>query len=101
MFFKRVKQKKLSKNMQEFIKQLEDNINKEMKKHIDKRNIFPMCTDAQLVVNCLCDLFLGEDWWYVTDPLCNGQVNTIILDNILYKYCPEYRKYIESKKKGR
>lgn len=98
MFFKKIKQKKLSKNIQEFIKQMEDNQKEEMKKPVDKRNMYPICTDAQLVVNCLCDLFLGEDW-YVTDPLCNGQVNTIILDSILYKYCPEYRKYIKSKKK--
>ena len=98
MFFKKRKPKITSENIQKFIKQREDHINEEMQKPVDQRNIYPECTDAQLVVNCLCDLFLGEDW-YVTDPLCTGQVNTIILDNILYKYCSEYRKYVNKRNK--
>ena len=53
--------------------------------------ICPPPTTAQEVVNCLCDLFLGENW-YVTLPLGNDQINTVILDNILFKHCPEYRK---------
>ncbi len=98
MFFKKSKQKRLGKNIQEFIKRMEENQKEEMKKPIDERDIYPIATDAQLAVDCLCDLFLGEDW-YVVDPLSNKQINTIILDSILYKYCPEYRNYIKSKKK--
>lgn len=98
MFFKKRKPKITSENIKKFIKQREEYLKKQMQMPIDKRNIYPNCTDAQLVVNCLCDLFLGENW-YVVDPLCNGQVNTIILDNILYEYCPEYRKYIKLKRK--
>ena len=100
MFFKKRKPKITSENIQKFIKQREEYINKQMQIPKDKRNIYPNCTDAQLVVYCLCDLFLGEDW-YVVDPLCNGQVNTIILDNILYKYCSEYRKYVNLRKRGK
>lgn len=95
--FKNKKKEKLSKNMIKFIESLEKYEQDQNQKPFSKRNIYPTITDAQLVVDCLCDLLLGEDW-YVTDPLPNGQVNTIILDEILYKYFKPYRDYIEEKK---
>lgn len=49
----------------------------------------PPETDAQTVVNCLCDLLLGGEWYCTV--ICNDQVNTVILDEILYRYCKEYR----------
>lgn len=63
-----------------------------------ERDICPPTTDAQFVVECLCDIFLGEDWC-VTFPLHTTQVNTYILYEILYKYYKPYRKYISKKNK--
>ena len=48
-------------------------------------------TDAQLAVNVLQEYLLGKDFW-VTDPLSNGQVNTMIVHNILAKYSRKYRR---------
>ncbi len=45
----------------------------------------PPITEPQLVVDCLCDVFLGTDW-YTALPLNTKQVNTIILDEILRKH---------------
>lgn len=36
---------------------------------------------AQEAVDCLCDYFLGEDW-YITDPVSNEQANLIIVEEI-------------------
>ena len=82
---------KLSKSMLEFIKILDTFNDENMQKPFLQRDIMPPATDAQLVVDCLCDLFLGEDW-YVSCPMSQKQINTVILDNILYKYCKDYRK---------
>ena len=77
--------------MRKFAKILDDFNAENKKKPYMKRELCPPPTNPQLVVDCLCDLLLGEDW-YVTMPLGVGQVNTVILDNILFKYCKEYRK---------
>lgn len=86
------------KSVRQFIDKLLEHQNKENKKPYFERDICPMTTDAQLVVECLCDIFLGEDW-YVTFPLHTTQVNTCILDEILYNYCKEYRKYCKTTNK--
>ena len=91
------KKEKLSENMLKFIENLEKYEQEQNQLPVYNRNIYTTSTNAQLVVNCLCDLFLGEDW-YVTDPLSNGQVNTIILDEILYKYSKPYREYIKKRR---
>ena len=43
--------------------------------------------EAQAAVNELCDYLLGKDW-YTADPLCNMQVNALIIDEIKAKYPP-------------
>lgn len=58
---------------------------------------FPPLTDAQLAVNLLCEYLLGEDY-YVNDPLSPPQCNTVIIQDILHKYCnrevtKDYNKY--------
>ncbi len=68
-----------SNNIKRFIQILDEKGN----------NIFPPATEAQLVVDCLCDLFLGPDW-HCVGPMHTGQVNTVILDNILAKYLKGY-----------
>lgn len=83
--------KKMSENMRKFAKSLDDFNTENKKKPYMEREMCPPPTNAQLVVDCLCDLFLGENW-YVSMPLSAKQANTVILDNILYKYCKEYKK---------
>lgn len=82
--------KKMSGNMRKFAKTLDDFNEDNKKKPYMERELCPPPTNPQLVVDCLCDLLLGEDF-YVSMPLCTKQVNTVILDNILSKYCKEYR----------
>ena len=88
--------KKLPKSAINFINRLKDH-DKERKEPVilDVIN-----TKSQEVVNVLCDLFLGENW-YVVAPLSTEQVNTLILDNILYKYSHIYRKEVKKYKKER
>lgn len=67
----------------------------------DDDNIFSPPTDAQLAVNLLCQYLLGEDY-YVTDPISAEQCNTVIVQDILYKYCnrkftKDYNKYKNAK----
>lgn len=87
-----------SNYIDQFIRQRENHIASELRKSVGKRNIYPEATDAQLVVDCLTELLLGDDW-YVSDPLPNCQVNTIALDEILYKRCRKYRNHWKKKKK--
>lgn len=98
IFKKRKHNEKLSENMLKYIELNENFEREENKKPEREREILPPSTDAQLVVNCLCDLFLGEDW-YVVDPISTGQINTLILDEILYKHSKAYRDYIDNIKK--
>ena len=85
---------RMIESVQQFIDKLLEHQNKENEKSYFEKDICPITTDAQFIVNCLCDVFLGEDW-YVTFPLHTTQVNTCILDEILYKYYRPYRKYIK------
>lgn len=96
--YSRNNQSELGPSVKEFIKLMEEHSTEELKKPYLERNLYPRGTDAQLVVNCLCEVFLGKDW-YVVDPIHNSQVNTIILDEILYRYCKGYRKLVNERKK--
>lgn len=51
---------KMCESVQRFITHIEDHW-KEEKKPYYKRDLCPTPTEAQLVVECLCDVFLGED----------------------------------------
>ena len=48
-------------------------------------------------MNILSEYLLGDDW-YVSDPLGVGQVNTLMIDDILYKYSKRYRKEVKKYK---
>lgn len=56
-----------------------------MKRESPKYGILPPPTEAQEALNVLTEHFLGESW-YVVDPLCTRQVNTVALCEILKKY---------------
>lgn len=91
--------KHITPNIQKFIDFINECEKNELQKPLEDRNICPPAVESQLVINCLCDLFLGEDW-YVCLPLGQNQVNTCILDEILYKYCRDYRKLIKRRRKS-
>ena len=91
--------KHITPNIQKFIDFIDEHHAKEMQKPWGDRDICPPEVESQLVINCLCDLFLSEDW-YVCLPLGQSQVNTCILDEILYKYCRDYRKLIKGRRKS-
>lgn len=83
--------KKLPKLVVEFINRLKKRREDQMKLLPEERDIFPIATNAQDAINILCQGLLGEDW-YIVDPIGNSQINTLIVDEILYKYNKEYRK---------
>lgn len=56
-----------------------------MGKGVSHNGLYPI--QAQDAVNTLCHYLLGEDW-YTPDPLCNVQVNALIIDDIKAKYPP-------------
>ena len=58
-----MKHKQPSKNVLEFINLLDNFTAEQNKKPFSEREIMPPITDAQLVVDCLCDVFLGEGWY--------------------------------------
>lgn len=64
----------------------------------NKGNIFPPCIPSQVALNFLTRYLLGEDW-YVIDPICNAQVNAIIVDEILRKYSKRFRKELKKHKR--
>lgn len=71
-----------------------------LNKLTNEGNIFPPCVPAQTALTFLQRYLLGEDW-YVTDPLCNAQVNPIIVEEILYKYSKRFRKEFRLYKRKR
>ena len=50
--------------------------------------------DPQLALQFLCDYLLGEDW-HVVMPESQKQVNSAIVDEILFKYSKQYRKEVK------
>ena len=53
--------------------------------------IYPAPMDAQVAINVLADYLLGEDW-YVVDPIGVKQVNAIVAEQILDRYCKQWRR---------
>ena len=67
-----------------------------------KENLYAPVIDAQLAINVLCQYLLGEDY-YIVDPLSPPQADTIIVQDILHKYCnrevtKDYNKYKNARK---
>ena len=60
--------------------------------------IFAPSIDAQFAINCLTEGLLGPDY-YISVPVCNGQANAIILDEILRTYSKDYRRLVKKKQK--
>lgn len=58
--------------------------------------LFPFEVDAQFVVECLKEAFLGPDW-YCALPCSQKQVNNIILNHILSAHSREFRRYISER----
>lgn len=55
--------------------------------------------DPQSALQFLCDYLLGEDW-YVVMPESQKQVNSAIVDEILFKYSKQYRKEVKEYSKN-
>lgn len=67
-----------------------------------KESLYAPAIDAQLAINVLCQYLLGEDY-YIVDPLPPPQADTIIVQDILHKYCnrevtKDYNKYKNARK---
>lgn len=90
--------KKIPDSIQAFIDKLKAHNDEANAKVIMRSNIFPVSTEPQEALQILCDLFLGEKW-YVGFPLGVKQVNTLIVDEILYKYSRQYRKSVKKYEK--
>lgn len=91
MLFGRKKTPK-SKSIQKFV---------DILYQFEKENPDELCppeTNPQLVVDCLCDVFLGTDW-YIAMPINTKQANTVILDRILRMHSKEFKKLVEEKRK--
>lgn len=86
--------KKLPDSIQAFINKLKAHNEEENRKAIMKSDLYPIATEPQEALQILCDLFLGEKW-YVGFPLGVKQVNTLIVDEILYKYSHQYKKEVK------
>lgn len=90
--------RKIPKSMQAFIHKLKAHNDEESSKPIMERDICPIPTEPQEALQILCDLFLGESWC-VGFPLGVNQVNTLIVDEILYKHSRQYRREVKKYKK--
>lgn len=84
--------KKNYKKLEEFI-----NILVEHEKS-NPKELYPPTIDPQFVIDCLCEVFLGPDY-YIVLPCGNAQGNTIILDEILRTHSRKYRKLVKRKQK--
>lgn len=88
----------MSNSIEKFKQILLVDYEKNMELPYAKRDLCDPPTSAQLALNCLCDTFLGEDW-YITMPEGVEQVNTAILFNILYKHNRKFRKWFKKTSK--
>lgn len=84
----------LTSSMIRFVQHLDAYDQEQSKLPFAERNILPVATPAQLVVDCLQELLLGEDW-YVSAPMSQEQINTEILCVLLYQYNREFREYLD------
>ena len=64
----------------------------------DKNNIFPPPLESQLALNFLREYILGEDW-YSANSASTAQINTELVNEILYKCSKRYRKEIKEYRK--
>lgn len=90
--------RKIPDSIQAFIDKFKAYNEEENRKVIMRSDLFPIATEPQEALQILCDLFLGEKW-YVGFPLGVKQVNTLIVDEILYKYSRQYRKAVKKYEK--
>ena len=60
----------------------------------DKDNLFPPPLEPQLALDFLREYILGEDW-YSVNPIPTVQINTEVVDEILYKCSKRYRKEVK------
>lgn len=71
-----------------------------LNKLTNEGNIFPPCIPSHVALDFLKCYLLGEDW-YVVDPICNAQVNVIIVEDILRKYSKRFRKELKRHEQAR
>ena len=71
---------------------------KEKEQGENKGNMLPPVMEPQEAVDFLRSYLLG-DTWYVVDPLSTGQVNTVIVHDILLKYSRKFRKEVKKEKR--
>lgn len=57
----------------------------------DSENMLPPKLSDKQALAFLREYLLASDWC-VIDPISQEQVNTMLVDNILYKYSKKYRK---------
>lgn len=55
----------------------------------ESENIYPESMTDREFVQIMLDYFLGEDY-YVADPLGHGQINTVVVCEIISKYYSKY-----------
>lgn len=61
---------------------------------IDDCWLSTIAIEPQVAVNILESYLLGPDW-FIADPLSNVQANTSIVENILLKYSPRFRRELK------
>ena len=61
----------------------------------DEDNILPPPLEPQLALNFLREYILGEDW-YSANPVPTAQINTEVVEEILYKCSKRYRKEVRN-----
>lgn len=66
----------------------------------DEDNILPPPLEPQLALNFLREYILGEDW-YSANPVPTAQINTEVVEEILYKCSKRYRKEVKEYRKQR
>ena len=88
----KIKEKEASASIEEFKAILMNEYKKNVALQPEEKDMCDPSTDAQLVVDCIADTFLGEDW-YVTMPESAKQVNTVILFKILCRYNKEFKRW--------
>ena len=71
---------------------------KEQNETVNKGNIFPPPLEPQMAIGFLKAYLLGEDR-YTVNPLSQGQINTEIVFEILFKYSKRFKREYKTMKK--
>lgn len=87
---------KMPSSIKIFLREQFDYEKKELKKPPGERNLYPNGTDANLVINCLWDVFFPGD--HIVAPIGGKQFNTFFLNRMLMRY---YRPYSKAVRKWR